>query len=71
MIYLIACCLVLITVAQLWGQEAAQFFLVVISILSIFGLVVLVVYFWGSDSLLWVNDLWDSLSRTLDSLLGI
>jgi hypothetical protein len=71
MIYLIAVCLVLITVAQLWGQEAAQFLLVIASTLSIFGLVIVIVYFWGSESLFWLNDIWDSVSRSLDSLLGI
>ncbi len=71
MIYLIAACLVLITVAQLWGQEAAQFLLVVVAILSIFAMVIFIVYFWGSESLVWINDLWGSFSRSLDSLLGI
>ena len=71
MIYLIAVCLVLITVAQLWGQEAAQFLLVIASVLTIFGVVILIVYFWGSESLLWLNDIWDSVSRSLDSLLSI
>jgi len=71
MIYLIAGCLILITVAQLWGQEAAQFLLVIASILTIFGLVIFVVYFWGSESLTWLNNMWDSVSRSLDSLLGV
>jgi hypothetical protein len=71
MSYLIAVCWVLITVAQLWGQEAAQFLLVIVSILTIFSLVIFIVYFWGSESLTWINGLWDSVSRGIDSLLGI
>ena len=68
MIYVIAICLVLITVAQLWGQEAAQFLFFILLVLAIFAIVILAIYYGGNETASWISQQWSSLISRLNAL---